>query len=192
MLMLPYYPKGSKELIIIKNKSNYYRLKHDINIIHYRTHHTIEKRCNMCGVVKPLTRFYRRFGKPKNYYISTCIECHSMTNKKRVYNTKKHKLSHLSVRLKALSKIQNDMKCVRCGCDDYRFLEINHKNGIKTNEDRKMRNSSHIFYRNIIKGERKTDDLELLCRPCNHIHYLESKFGKVNLKVIWIKGCELL
>ena len=71
------------------------------------------------------------------------------------------------------------MECVRCGCDDIRLLEINHKNG-----------GGRLDNRNIIQRirtkERKTDDLELLCRPCNAIHFIEKKFGeKFPLKVVW-------
>lgn len=73
--------------------------------------------------------------------------------------------------------------CVRCGCDRPELLEINHKNGGGRKDL-----VGKWFYRAIVKLERKTDDLELLCRPCNAIHYLESKYGPLPLKVVWEGG----
>ena len=78
--------------------------------------------------------------------------------------------------------------CIRCGCDDVRLLEINHKYGGGNKELTKERQEGRktlSFYRDIIKGKRKTDDLELLCRVCNSWHYLELKYGKLPYKVIY-------
>jgi len=75
----------------------------------------------------------------------------------------------------------NNPHCVRCGCEDIRLLEINHKNG---GGKREIRNSIK-FYGDIINGIRKTDDLEILCRVCNHWHYLELKYGELPYKVIF-------
>jgi hypothetical protein len=74
--------------------------------------------------------------------------------------------------------------CSRCGCDDWRLLEVNHKNGggRKANEGGW---GAPDFKRAVIQGRRKTDDLEILCRPCNAIHYLELKFGPLPMKVLW-------
>jgi len=41
------------------------------------------------------------------------------------------------------------------------------------------------FYFDIASGKRKTDDLELLCKPCNAIHCLELKHGPLPMKVVW-------
>ena len=81
---------------------------------------------------------------------------------------------------------RKEVKCIRCGCDDIRLLEINHKNGrgaIEYEGGRYMRE----FYRKIIRLERNVDDLEILCRVCNAWHYLELKFGKLPIKVLWSK-----
>jgi hypothetical protein len=66
------------------------------------------------------------------------------------------------------------MACVRCRCDDERLLEINHKNGGGGIE---LKAQGNRFYRSIARMERGVDDLELLCRPCNAVHYLEMKYG---------------
>lgn len=74
--------------------------------------------------------------------------------------------------------------CVRCGCDDPRILEINHKNGGGGIE---LRSKGTQLYHDIASGKRSTEDLELLCKPCNAIHYLERKFGKLPMRVIWFE-----
>ncbi|MES0071895.1 hypothetical protein [Mesorhizobium sp. M0058] len=73
------------------------------------------------------------------------------------------------------------LQCVRCGCDRTELLEINHINGGGTVESRK----SMTFYRALAALRRKTDDLELLCKPCNAIHALEMVHGPLPMKVIW-------
>jgi 5-methylcytosine-specific restriction endonuclease McrA/DNA-directed RNA polymerase subunit RPC12/RpoP len=76
--------------------------------------------------------------------------------------------------------------CARCGCDDSRLLEINHKNGGGGKETLNGK-SSKKFYDDIAKGRRKTDDLELLCKPCNSVHALELKYGQLSFEVKWNK-----
>ena len=41
------------------------------------------------------------------------------------------------------------------------------------------------FIRAIVLGDRKIDDLNILCRPCNSLHYLELKHGKLPYKITW-------
>jgi len=95
------------------------------------------------------------------------------------------------LRIKAMNIISNNnLNCVRCGCDDIRLLEINHKNGGGHKESEKGIKSTQ-YYLSICKGIRKTDDLELLCRVCNSWHYLELKYGKLPYKITYnniIKG----
>jgi hypothetical protein len=78
---------------------------------------------------------------------------------------------------------QGAIACVRCGCDRPELLEINHKNGGGRKDL-----VGKWFYRAIVKLERDTGDLELLCRPCNAIHYLESKYGPLPIRVVWEGG----
>ena len=73
-------------------------------------------------------------------------------------------------------------KCVRCGCDDMRLLEVNHRDG---GGGKEMRGGGRKFHRDIIMLRRATDDLEILCKPCNGIHYLELKYGKLPFVVTW-------
>ena len=67
------------------------------------------------------------------------------------------------------------------------MLEKNHKNGGGNRECRSKGQFTISDY-DIIRGIRKVDDLEILCRPCNHIHFLEKKIGQATgLSVIWKK-----
>lgn len=45
--------------------------------------------------------------------------------------------------------------------------------------------NSMAFYRDIIALRRPVDDLEILCRVCNAKHYLEMKYGKLPIVVMW-------
>jgi len=74
------------------------------------------------------------------------------------------------------------VKCNRCGCDDIRLLEINHKNG---GGGKEMKNRSTAFYWDIVKYRRDASDLEVTCRVCNALHYLETKFGKLPYKITY-------
>ncbi len=74
------------------------------------------------------------------------------------------------------------IECVRCGCNDQRLIEINHKNG---GGGKELKGKSHKFYIDIARLRRKTDDLELLCRVCNAVHFLETKYGVLPFLVVW-------
>ena len=76
-------------------------------------------------------------------------------------------------------------RCARCGCDDPRLLEINHKNGGGSVEVGKGTYTNRFYY-DIAAGKRGVEDLELLCRPCNALHYLEMKYGPLPMKVVWL------
>ena len=78
-------------------------------------------------------------------------------------------------------------KCVYCGCDVLSFLEINHKNGDGCQEWKKM--GAGIVDR-ILNGTRTVDGLEVACRVCNNLHYLQLKDPQAasGFKVIWTGG----
>ena len=58
------------------------------------------------------------------------------------------------------------IQCARCGCDDVRLIEINHKNG-GGGKEMAAGKKSQKFYIDIARLRRTVDDLELLCRVCN-------------------------
>ena len=102
-----------------------------------------------------------------------------------------HKEYHAKKRLDVLSRIDPDMKCAMCGCDDTRFLEVNHIKGGGRKEQKglkkKNRNISTNFVMLIHKGKRGVEDLNLLCRVCNSIDHLERVYGKIGLRTVWNK-----
>lgn len=75
-------------------------------------------------------------------------------------------------------------KCENCGCDDKRLLEINHINGGGNKELQKGKKSMR-FYLSIARKQRKTNDLNILCKVCNALYYLEKKYGKTKHKIIY-------
>ena len=95
------------------------------------------------------------------------------------------KVHRKKMRIAILNIISNNNPCcVRCGCDDIRLLEINHKNG---NGNKELQNgkATYKFYRGIYASKRRIDDLELLCRVCNSRHYLEMKYGKLPYEITY-------
>lgn len=60
-------------------------------------------------------------------------------------------------------------KCCKCGNTDIRVLQVNHINGGGSKEVR-----GWTLYRKMVSGERKTDDLNLLCANCNIIYEFEQ------------------
>lgn len=90
--------------------------------------------------------------------------------------------SRAKARMFALTKVgKGILKCSNCKCDNHNLLEINHINGGGRKEGlfgKKMVDA-------IISGRRDTDDLNLLCRVCNTLHYVELKYGKLPYKILW-------
>ena len=60
-------------------------------------------------------------------------------------------------------------KCVVCGIEDARLLQINHKNGGGSKEGR----FGEKMYAAILQGKRSTDDLELRCANHNLLYEYE-------------------
>lgn len=80
--------------------------------------------------------------------------------------------SNRLLRVKAMLVISPEIRCVSCGCDVVGIIEINHKNGGGRAEFLK---GNDKFYRAIATGVRTIDDLELRCKVCNILHYVEMK-----------------
>jgi exonuclease VII large subunit len=62
-------------------------------------------------------------------------------------------------------------ECIKCGERDIRILTINHLNGIGM-KNRKLEITVQ-FYRRIISGKRKIDDLDIRCCNCNILYEYE-------------------
>ena len=88
------------------------------------------------------------------------------------------------IKRRAMQMVGNDrIECVRCGCNDIRLLEINHVNGGGAKDHKNTGLGGFNFYRAIVKGLRKTDDLDIHCRVCNALHYLELKYGRLDYDI---------
>ena len=102
-------------------------------------------------------------------------------DKKREYDRewrKKHRETQRdyirNLRLRVIQKLGG--KCVNCGCDDIKALELNHKNGGGNKENLLRRQKS--LYLDIIAGRR--NDIELTCKICNSLHCLVKLKGLEN------------
>jgi hypothetical protein len=67
-------------------------------------------------------------------------------------------------------------RCVRCGCTDIRLLDVNHIGGVNANEDRRH---GTRFYEAILSGVVSSAGLNVLCRPCNILDYVERKWPEL-------------
>lgn len=75
-------------------------------------------------------------------------------------------------------------KCCSCECTNIDFLEVNHVNGGGCKE---WRANKKGMYDRILSGERKVDDLEVLCRICNAKDHLLRKYGRETdrFTIVW-------
>ena len=77
-------------------------------------------------------------------------------------------------RLKVLSCVSNEIKCNKCGFDDWRALHIDHVNG-GGNKDRKLNATMYNPYHLMIKIQANKGMFQLLCANCNWIKRYDNK-----------------
>lgn len=104
-------------------------------------------------------------------------------------NPEKQKLArkraYLNRKLKAI-KIVGEAKCRKCGCDEIDYLEFNHINGGGSKEFREITKYVGMMDQ-LLTGKRTADGLEILCRVCNALDFLERKNPKHKgrFKIMW-------
>jgi len=77
------------------------------------------------------------------------------------------------LRLKTLMFLSKGTpKCENCGCEDIRILEINHRIPCLG-----KRLQSWQLFPLILKGALPRKDFNVLCRPCNIVHFLSWKYN---------------
>jgi predicted RNA-binding Zn-ribbon protein involved in translation (DUF1610 family) len=145
----------------------------------FNTSKKISITCPNCGDVIDARD---RSAYAKRYYEKYPEKAEQRKKKMQEYDTthkrERGKLMRERVRKVVLNVVSNNNPvCENCGCDDVRLLEVNHKNG-GGNKELKFGKNTNAFAWDIYMGRRKTDDLNLLCRVCNALHYLELKYGK--------------
>ena len=134
----------------------------------------ISEPCPKCGIVKDVRDRKGKYVTPERFR-----RMREWRARQPGYSTK----ATQATRRSALLLVANgDLRCVRCGCDQSALLEINHKNGGGQTD---LRGRSQQFYRDIATLKRETDDLELLCKPCNAVHALELVHGPLPFHVVW-------
>lgn len=144
-----------------------------------------DRKCIKCGSAKTWMRnlgsrlqpHWHRSG--SDFLCSICYD--RLRNK-----SPKRKISDKSrrdrIRKKLLTYIgRGQIKCIHCGCDKQELLEINHINGGGTKENAHPAK----FYYGILRGERRIEDLELRCKICNALHYLEMQYGRTEYMIRW-------
>jgi hypothetical protein len=117
-----------------------------------------------------------------------CRVCNArdyLIRKKQTEFTKGKASKHYIINKIMAFKMIGSNKCVYCGCGDIDFLEINHKNGDGGKERRAT--NMRTLIEPIIRGKRKTDDLEITCRVCNALDFLKRKNLQetTNFKIFW-------
>jgi len=98
-----------------------------------------------------------------------------------------HRKSYGRIKREIFARIDPDVKCANCGCDDIRFLEINHIKGGGMKEHRERGDGNRNMTLVIRSGKRGIEDLNLLCKACNSLDHLERVHGKTGLRVVWEK-----
>jgi hypothetical protein len=112
-----------------------------------------------------------------NHYLKNRTKYQNRSNEWKRKNRIKINEYVQNLRKKILELLGN--KCVYCGCDIPEALEINHIKG-GGNQEKHYRRARTMYYLDILKGRRDIKELELTCRVCNSVHYLEKlkKLGK--------------
>ena len=131
----------------------------------------------------------------REYYLKHREETIQRTSKyhqeNKEWREKYYEEYNQEIKLKVFARIDPAMKCAMCGCDDTRFLEVNHIKGGGRKEQQGFKDEDHTSSQNIIMlihtSKRGVEDLNLLCRVCNSIDHLERVYGKIELRVVWDK-----
>lgn len=161
--------KNSQNTLLKEPKIRYFYTKESFERAKKESENPSKRTCKRCKKeiegrkTKQFCSYYCRHKYWKDYK-KGYKEKDNENNKKRYFAT----------RLEALKIVSDgNLTCSNCGCDDIRILEINHINGRKEIDNF----NRYDFYRKIICGERKTDDLNILCRVCNATHFVKLKYG---------------
>jgi hypothetical protein len=100
-----------------------------------------------------------------------------LKNKKTILA--KHKLYQDNARRQIVEYFGG--KCIRCGYDDIRALQIDHVNGGGNQHRINRKNKTIGYYKEIM--EDKTNSYQLLCANCNQIKKVENGEHKCHTKI---------
>ena len=128
--------------------------------------------CRTCGANKPIDNFYWRDARRQTRR-QPCKSCHAEANARNyqrnpeanLWRNRKH---YWTRRRTVLLKLGG--KCVRCGFDDPRALEIDHISG-NGQQDRDLMGPAK-FYKKVIQD---SSGFQLLCSNCNSTKRFEQQ-----------------
>jgi len=189
------YREKNKEKLKLKAKENYqknieerhranreYKATHKEESVAYRATHKDERVAYYKKNKEEITRKNReRYQKNPEPTIQRTTRYHF---EHKEWREKYYSEYYQKIRLDVLARIDPDMKCAMCGCDDTRFLEVNHIKGGGNKEHKNPKESRNMILL-IHNGKRGVEDLNLLCRACNSLDHLERVYGKTGLSVVW-------
>lgn len=131
---------------------------------------------------------------PKGINVKLCEPCYA---ERKERGKRYKKINGISVqgnynrrmRLKALQIVagSEQPRCKKCDCTIINLLEINHLNHdgkIDYKPNGKLR--AWEFYRNIVRGDRSVDDLNVLCKVCNIAYFASNKFNIGEWKISFV------
>lgn len=141
--------------------------------------------CHNCGVILTNDNWYPSF-RGRHWRCKDCWNKLQHEWRKRHTNVSRSVVGRYMLKLKrkALEKV-GGVKCVNCGCDEIRALEINHVNGGGSKEKRAARLHGSLFYRAIASGRRSTEGLDVRCRVCNALYDTQTRLGVKGHIVVW-------
>jgi predicted nucleic-acid-binding Zn-ribbon protein len=110
-----------------------------------------------------------------------CKTCNHSFNRKPCNDSQHIRLYTSTIRLTLLKQHKYRIKaiellggkCVKCGNQDIRVLQINHKNGGGTKEFHKVNSSPRKVYQGIIKDAPIRKNYDVRCANCNILYEYE-------------------
>ena len=182
-----YYQKNREEL---RRANNVYNATHKEVRAAYRATHKEERVAYYKENKEELNRKGQEYYQKNREAVIQRTTRYHFENKER--REKYYQEYYQKIRLESLAKVDPAMKCAMCGCDDTRFLEVNHIKGGGVKERIAYKNEKHNESHNMIllihNGKRGLEDLNLLCRACNSVDHLERVHGHTGLRVVWDKN----
>lgn len=147
---------------------------------------TISIKCPWCWKVidaRDRSWYYKKYA--TNHPENNIIRKEKMVKYDNEHKKERGKATRERVRAVVLNVVSNNNPvCENCWCDDVRLLEVNHKNGWGNKELKSWKNTNKFAW-DIYMWRRTTEDLNLLCRVCNALHYLQLKYGETKHRVIY-------
>ena len=136
-----------------------------------------EKICSKCNISLPLSSFYKRTASKDGLWFE-CKSCAAQARKIR--NTNPENKRKVAIYTRTIQRKTRDKvlellgnKCIRCGFNDPRALQVDHIHG---GGNKKDPSRGVMFYR-ITKGKYDITTLQLLCANCNWIKKAERAEG---------------